>query len=99
VQQAFLGVIRGKRTQLPPPVETMDGHWSELEERHVRRMTRCSAVGDPGTAREQLEEIISATGADEIIATAQIYDHAARLRSFELAAAVFQEINAASSGR
>lgn len=95
LEQAFLGLIRGTRSELPPPVESMEGRWSALEEAHVHRMTRYSAVGSPATIRQQLESFLDETGADEIIATAQIFDHAARLRSFEIAASAFQEINAA----
>ena len=94
LQQMFLGLIRGARTELPPPVETMQGRWSAVEETHAHRMMRCSAVGSPETVRTELESLIDQTGADEIIATAQIFDHAARLRSFEIASGVFEELNA-----
>jgi luciferase family oxidoreductase group 1 len=97
LQQAFLGMIRGHRTELLPPVDTMDGRWSPLEESHVQRMTRCSAVGAPATIRRELEAIIESTGADEIIATAQVFSHTARLRSFEIGAKVFEEINVSSA--
>jgi luciferase family oxidoreductase group 1 len=97
LQQAFLGMIRGARSALLPPIESMEGRWSPLESGHVQRMLRCSAVGSPATIRRELEALIESTGADEIIATAQVYDHQARLRSFELAAGVFEEINAAQA--
>ncbi|MEI9893971.1 MAG: LLM class flavin-dependent oxidoreductase [Chthoniobacter sp.] len=90
LQQAFLGMVRGNRSELRPPVDEM--HWTAAEEAYVHRMTRCSAVGAPGTIREQLRELIEATAADEIVATAQIFDHAARLRSFEIAAEVFRDL-------
>jgi luciferase family oxidoreductase group 1 len=93
LQQAFLGLIRGARSELLPPIATMDGHWSSFEEAHVHRMTRCSAVGSPETVRQDLKELLDATGADEIIATAQVFDHDARLRSFELAAEVFESLS------
>ncbi|RBP35219.1 luciferase family oxidoreductase group 1 [Roseimicrobium gellanilyticum] len=93
VQQAFLNLIRGVPNEMPPPVESMQGRWSTAEELHVRRMMRCTAVGSPTTVKRQIEGFLEETGADEIVATAQIYDHAARLRSFELAAQVFREIN------
>ena len=99
LQQAFLGLIRGARSELPPPVETMKGRWTPLEAAHVQRMTRCSAVGSPATIRRELEALIEATSADEIIATAQIFDHAARLRSFEIAAGVFEDINTSPATR
>jgi luciferase family oxidoreductase group 1 len=92
LQQAFLGLTRGARAEIAPPVDHLD--WTPAEEAHVRRMTRYSVVGSPHTVRQELEAVIAETRADEIIATAQIFDHAARLRSFELTAAAFQEINA-----
>jgi luciferase family oxidoreductase group 1 len=95
LQQQFLNLVRGVPREVPPPVESMDGRWSLPEQAHVNRMTRVSAVGSPATVRRDLEALLAATDADELIATAQIYDHAARLRSFELVAAVFRAINAA----
>ncbi|MDY3555390.1 LLM class flavin-dependent oxidoreductase [Gemmata sp. JC717] len=88
VQQAFLNLIRGAPGLLPPPVDSMDSRWNPLERAHVDRMTVCSAVGAPDSVRRALEVITDATGADELILTAQVYDHAARVRSFELAAAL-----------
>ncbi len=93
LQQMFLGMIRGARTELPPPVDTMRGRWSPAEQAHAHRMMRCSAVGSPMTVREELVALIDQTGADEIIATAQIFEHSARLRSFEIASGVFEELN------
>jgi hypothetical protein len=49
-------------------------------------------VGGPATLRRGLDTLIEETEADEIIATAQVYDHAARVRSFEIAAGVFREM-------
>jgi alkanesulfonate monooxygenase SsuD/methylene tetrahydromethanopterin reductase-like flavin-dependent oxidoreductase (luciferase family) len=79
-------MVRGHPDKLPPPVESMEGRWSVPERAAVRHRTRCSAVGAPATVKGRLEELLAETSADEIIATAQIYDHAARLRSFEIAA-------------
>ena len=87
-QQQFLNLIRGTPGLLPPPVESMDGLWVPHERAHVERMTRCSAVGSAETVRRWLEGFVAETGADELILAGQIYDHAARLRSFEIAAAV-----------
>ncbi len=90
LQQQFLNLVRGRPSEVPPPVDSMDGRWSPAEAAQVRRMTQYSAVGAPETVRGALEAIRAETAADEIIATAQIHDHGARLRSFELAAEVFQ---------
>jgi alkanesulfonate monooxygenase SsuD/methylene tetrahydromethanopterin reductase-like flavin-dependent oxidoreductase (luciferase family) len=58
----------------------------------VAQSLACSVIGDPDTVREGLLSVIEQTGADELILTAQIYDHAARLRSFEIAAQVHDKI-------
>ena len=87
-QLQFLNMIRGRPGKLPPPVESMKGLWSPREEAAVLERTRCSAIGSPETVRRQLEALIEETEADEIIATGHIHDHAARLRSFEIAADV-----------
>ena len=92
-QLQTLNLIRGHPRELPRAVESMEGRWSAAEEAAINHRTRCSAVGSKETVRNRIEELIAETDADEIIATAQIFDHAARLRSFEIAADVFAEIN------
>ncbi len=68
-----------------------------MEERALRQRTRKSAVGSLRTVRQRLDAMIDATAADEVIVVAQIQDHAARLRSFEIAAQAFREIDEARS--
>ncbi len=97
LQQMFLGIIRGARTELPPPVETMRGLWSAVEEQHAQHKLHYSAVGSPETIRRELDNLIEQTSADEIIATAQIFDHAARLHSFEIAADIFETLHSRQS--
>jgi luciferase family oxidoreductase group 1 len=84
-QQAILNMVRGRPGQLLPPVDSMEGLWNPTERAHVEQRTQISAIGSIDTVRERLGEILAATRADELILTAHIYDHAARLRSFELA--------------
>ncbi len=92
LQQMFLNLIRGRPQLMPPPVESMDSLWNAGEAAYVSRMTQYSVVGGPHKLRDGLESILTETVADEIIVTAQIFDHAARLRSFEIAAQVFKDI-------
>jgi alkanesulfonate monooxygenase SsuD/methylene tetrahydromethanopterin reductase-like flavin-dependent oxidoreductase (luciferase family) len=82
-------MVRGRPGKLPPPVDSIDDHCSPAERAAIDQRTRFAAVGSPETVRRRLQEFITQTQADEIIATGQIYDHAARLRSFEIAAEVF----------
>ena len=85
-QQAFTNLFRGTRGRLPPPIDDIETYWSPLEKAQASRMLACSFVGAPATVRAGLDELIARTGADEIIIAAAIYDHAARLRSYELLA-------------
>ncbi len=97
-QLMTLALISGAPTELPPPVESMAGRWSPVEQRAIEHRTRYTAVGSAETIRRRMEELVERTAAAEIMILAQIYDHAARLRSFEIAATVFQEMNAAPAG-
>jgi luciferase family oxidoreductase group 1 len=91
-QLQFLSLVRGRPGKLPPPVDSIDDLCSPPERAAIDQRTRYAAVGAPETVRRRLQEFLALTQADEIIATGQIYDHAARLRSFEIAAEVFREI-------
>ncbi len=86
LQQAFIGVIRNARTQLPPPVDTMDDLWSPAERDYVARMLRFGFAGSAATVRARVSEAIAHTTADEVMVTSMIYDHGARVRSFEIVA-------------
>jgi luciferase family oxidoreductase group 1 len=91
-QQQTLALIRGHPRLLPPPVDSMDGRWDPIEERAIRQRSRYAAVGSAETIGLHLAQLVEQTEADEIIAVAQIFDHGARVRSFEIAAAVFRQI-------
>jgi alkanesulfonate monooxygenase SsuD/methylene tetrahydromethanopterin reductase-like flavin-dependent oxidoreductase (luciferase family) len=88
LQQQFINLRRGTPGQLPPPVDDMDALWSPAEKAGVAQSLACSAVGSPAVVEEKLRELIADTAADELMTTGQIYDHSARLRSFEIAAEV-----------
>ncbi len=92
LQQQFINLRRGTPGQLQPPVERLEA--SEMELNNVAHSLACTALGDRDTVREALKSIIDQTGADELMLTAQIYDHKARLRSFEIGAQVREELAA-----
>ena len=95
ILQRFLGMRRGVRGPLPPPVRSMQGLWSEAERVGVERMLAASAVGGPETVAQRLAQIIEATGANELIVAGAVHDHAARLRSYEILAGLRQGLTAA----
>ncbi|WP_234047235.1 LLM class flavin-dependent oxidoreductase [Luteolibacter pohnpeiensis] len=88
LQQQFLNLIRRGPQQLPPPARHL--HWTLAEQQQVGRMSRCSMVGSAETVQQDLTNFIKDTAADEVIATAQIFDQTARLRSFEILAEVMK---------
>jgi luciferase family oxidoreductase group 1 len=85
-QQAFANLFRGTRGKLKPPIDDIETYWTPIEKAQASRMLSCSFVGSPATVRTGLAKFVEATGADEVIVAAAIYDHAARLRSYELLA-------------
>ena len=87
-QQSFTNIVRGTRGRLPPPIDDIESYWTPDEKRHVTTMLSRSLVGSPPVVREQLDAFIEETHADEVIVASAVYDHAARLRSYELLAEV-----------
>ena len=84
-QQSFLNLRRGSPGQLPPPVDDIEAYFASPAERAMLNQTlSCSFVGSPDTVLRGLQSFLDQTQADELIATGHIYDHLARLRSFEL---------------
>jgi luciferase family oxidoreductase group 1 len=84
VQQAFVALRTGHPIKLPPP---RAGYADELplEARAIlRSVLSASAIGSPATARRQLDEFVDRTRPDELIVTAQVYDHHKRLKSYQL---------------
>ena len=88
VQQRFLGMVRGQRGKLPPPLDNMAALWSPTEELQVQRMLAESIVGSPQTVRAGLAATAERTGADEFIVACAVHDHGLRRRSYELLAAL-----------
>ena len=88
LQQAFVN-LRLARTpgQLPPPVPGYGERLGPMERSVLDQALAVSVVGSPDTVRHGLEEFIRKTGGDELMVTSQIFDHEARLRSFEITAA------------
>lgn len=85
-QQQFMNLRRGRPGPLPPPVDSMDGLWTPVERAGVDRALSRAIVGSPAVVRRGIADLVAATRADELMLTAQIYDHDARLDSFEIAA-------------
>jgi luciferase family oxidoreductase group 1 len=88
LQQQIVNLRRGTPGPLQPPVDTMDGRWSQAERAGVEHTLAYAAVGAPDAVERRLKALIDKTGADELIIAGHIFDHQARLRSFEIVAEV-----------
>jgi luciferase family oxidoreductase group 1 len=84
--QRSLGIVRGQRAALLPPVESMDGLWSRAEQLALAERMALMVVGGPERVRDGMQRIIDATQADELILVSDAYAAADRLRSFDLIA-------------
>ncbi|ATP57647.1 LLM class flavin-dependent oxidoreductase [Pedobacter ginsengisoli] len=87
--QLFRGIVTGKRRLLQPPVDSMEGIWTDYEEEQAGQMLACTFTGSKETIKEDLQQFLDQTQVDEIMATSHIFDHGARLRSYELLAEAF----------
>ena len=97
LQQAFLNLRTGRPGKLPPPVDETDARLADPRARAMlANALACSVVGGPDTVRRGLAEFVARTGPDELMVTAQIFDHAARRRSFEILAGLHAELAAAA---
>src|SRR5262249_23454121 len=93
LQQSFVALRRGEPIQLPPPVESMEGHWTAVERAGVEHAFRQAIVGSADSAQQKIEAFLHRTRVDELMFSTAIHDHAARLHSFELLAQIREANN------
>lgn len=91
-QQRFLRLIRNQAVELLPPVDSMDGMWSEWERAAVESRLRAAVVGSEQTVERGLRQLVSTTGADEVIVVTDTWDPEARLDSYRRVARIAARI-------
>jgi luciferase family oxidoreductase group 1 len=96
LQQAFVNLRSGRAGKLPPPVENYERDLDPMAGAMLGKALSCAVVGSPETVREGVDAFIRRTGADELMVTAQIFDHAKRVRSFEILAEAHGKLSAAA---
>jgi luciferase family oxidoreductase group 1 len=95
LQQAFINLRRGRPAPLPPPDDGLEERLSPADRHLIADMLSCTVIGAPETVQRGLLAFAERTGADELMLTSQIHDHAARLRSFEIVASELLRARAA----
>ena len=96
LQQAFVRIRTGQRGFLPPPMENFEERIDPMARTILDQSLSCSVVGSAETVKKGLADFVARTGVDEIMVTAQIFDHGARLRSFEIVAEAAGQMAAAA---
>ena len=96
LQQSFLNIRGGRPGKLPPPVEDFDQRVDGYGKAMLAEALSCAVVGGPGAVRRGLDAFVQRTGADELMVTANIFDHEKRKRSFEIVAGAHGEMKAAA---
>ncbi|MEI9901507.1 MAG: LLM class flavin-dependent oxidoreductase [Hyphomicrobium sp.] len=85
-QMSFTDIFRGARGLSQPPIDDIETYWTPREKMQAQHMLARSIYGSPDTVRTRIEALIAETGADELMIVSDVYDHDARLRSFDLIA-------------
>ncbi len=93
MQQAFVNLRSGRPGRLPPPRPGYREQAGPAEKALLDSVLSCATIGSPATVREGLRAFIERTGANELMITSQMFDHAARLRSYEIAAQARRELS------
>lgn len=96
LEQAFVNLRAGRPGRLPPPVEGYDQTLEPMAKTMLGQALSCAVVGSPETVRQGIDAFVRRTGADELMVTAQIFDHAARVRSFEILAEAHKSLSQAA---
>ncbi len=89
--QAFLRLSRGTPGEMQPPIENMNEVWTAREKAAIESRLGGSVIGSTATVKRGLEKILAETDADELMLNSMIYDHTARLHSYEIVADVWKE--------
>ena len=86
-QQSFINLRRGRPGLIPPPIDDIESYWTPPEKLMVERALACAVVGDADTVKDGIAAFVARHGPDELMVTANVFEHAARRHSFEMVAA------------
>ena len=91
--QMFMGVVTGDRSPMKPPVDSMEGIWNEHTKYAVKQMLAYSFIGSAEHMRDEIQNFVEQTKADELMVSTYIYDHNQRVKSYKLLADVMAEVS------
>jgi luciferase family oxidoreductase group 1 len=92
IQQGFAAIRRGRPGPYQPPVDDIEEFWTPAERAQAMHMLRYAVVGSPSTVRAGIQEFVDLTGVDELMVVSAVFEHEARLRSYEIIAEAAREV-------
>jgi luciferase family oxidoreductase group 1 len=95
-QQSFINLRRGRPGLIPPPIDDIESYWTPPEKLMVERALACAVVGAADTVKDGIATFIARHKPDELLITANVFEHAARRHSFEIAASARDRLHTAS---
>ena len=95
-QQAFVNLRTGRAGPLPPPVQGYEQNLDPAAKATLGQALSQAVVGSPETVVQGVDAFLRRTGADELMVTAQIFDHGARVRSYEILTAANRKLSQAA---
>jgi luciferase family oxidoreductase group 1 len=91
-QQSFINLRRGRPGLIPPPIDDIETYWTPTEKFGVERALACAVIGDAATVKQGIEAFVARHQPDELMVTANVFEHEARCHSFEIVADVRERI-------
>ena len=88
--QLFKGIVTGKRMLLQAPVDNMEDVWDAFEEAQASQMLTCTFIGSKETIQTDLQSFLDQTQVNEVMVSSHIYDHAAKLKSYQIVSEAFK---------
>jgi luciferase family oxidoreductase group 1 len=94
-QQSFVNLRRGRPGLIPPPIDNIENYWTPTEKFGVQQALACAVVGSADTVKDGIEAFVERHRPDELMITANVFEHEARCRSFAIVAEVRERLVAA----
>ncbi|GAB2808495.1 LLM class flavin-dependent oxidoreductase [Dyella kyungheensis] len=94
-QQSFVNLRRGRPGLIPPPIDNIENYWTPTEKFGVQQALACAVVGSADTVKDGIEAFVERHRPDELMITANVFEHEARCRSFAVVAEVRERLLAA----
>ena len=95
-QQSFVNLRRGRPGLIPPPIDNIENYWTPTEKFGVQQALACAVVGSAETVKDGIEAFVERHQPDELMITANVFEHEARCRSFAIVAEVRERLVAAA---